>query len=112
MEELETKTNAINVMIEQLYFEVKAYAESEYNVEGSLDIKKKDSSKILFKDRKKAISMISDLIEGFSKKHGLDKNMVKNYLLKLIEKDLNLDTKFREEYKAVKEMVSSDEEER
>lgn len=112
MEESYIKNNAINVMIEQLYFEVKAYTESEYNIESNLDGKKKESNKIIFKDRKKAITIISKLIEDFSAKYNVDKNFVKNYLLKLIEKDLNLENNFKEEYIEVKKIVCADEEER
>ena len=102
----------IKILIEELYFEVKTYAEGEYNEESSVDITKKDSNKIIFKDRKKAITMIKEVIEDFSKEHNIDKNLVKNYLLELIEKDLNSEKKFKEEYREVKEMVSSDEDEK
>lgn len=109
MEELDRRTNA---MIEQLYSEVKAYAENEYNEEGILDITRRGSRKIIFKDRNKAIKMIKEAIEDFSEEHNIDKNLVKNYLLELIEEDLNSDKKFKEEYIEVKKMVSSDEEEK
>ena len=103
MEELDRRTNA---MIEQLYFEVKVYAENEYNEEGILDITKKGSKKNIFKNRNKAIKMIKEAIENFSKEYDLDKNLVKNHLLKLIEEDLNSDEQFKEEYIEVKKIVS------
>jgi len=113
MEELDRKNNVINSKIEEeLYFAVKAAAEAEYNTENNLDINKKHSTKLIFKDRKKAATMISRLIEDFSKEYNVDKEIVKNYLLKLIEKDLNSDNIFKEQYISVQEMVSLDEEER
>jgi len=109
MEKLDIRTQAL---IEKLYFEVKAYAEGEYNEEGRLDISKKDSTKLIFKDRNKAITMIKEAIVRFSDRHSLDRNVVKNYLLEIIEEDINSNKKFKEEYIEVKKMISLDDEER
>ena len=108
MEKLDNETKSL---IEYLYFEIKACAEGEYDEEWSVDITKKHSNKLIFKDRSKAITMIKEAIERFSRENNLDKNLVKNYLLEIIEEDINSENKFKEEYIEVKKMVSLDDEE-
>ena len=109
MKELDDRTKAL---IESLYFKINAYSEGQYNMEGALDISKKDSDKIIFKDRKKAVTMIKAEIEEFSKEYSLDKNAVKDYLLKIIEEDINSDKPNKTQHIEVKKIVSIDDEER
>jgi len=105
MEEVDEK---IKELIEELYFEIKAYAEGEYYIEGNVNINKKYSDKIVFRDRKKAITIIKDTIEKFSEKYSVDKNLVKNCLLEIIEQELNSEKKFKGQEIEMKKIVEMD----
>lgn len=91
-----------------LYTEVMIYIESQYNIEGVIDISKKHSNKIIFEDRKAAIQMVAKAIEEFSKENELDKNQVKDYLLSVIEEKIKLKDIFEEEFKEAKQIISTD----
>lgn len=90
---------------EYLYGNVRLILESQYNIEGNIDISKKSSSKMIFKDKKKAIIEISREIERFADKNNVDKEIVKNYLLSIIENRIDLNNIHKAELKEVKRIV-------
>ena len=49
---------------------------------------------------------------NFSETHNIDANIVKDYLLDVIENKREQNKKFEEEYNEVKDILSSDDEER
>lgn len=93
-----------------LYKEVMGAIESEYNLESIIDINKKSSTKIVFKDRKTAIRKVAEAIKRFSERNNLDIDVVKEHLLNTIEEKMQIDEKFKEEYTEAKKILSSDEE--
>jgi len=96
----------------ELYTKVMLLIESQYNLEGTIDTNKKDSSKIIFRDKKDAIRAVADAIERFSEDNGLNKNLVKEYLIHIIENKIRLKNIFVEEYEEAKGIILTDEEER
>ena len=65
-----------------LYERVKLIIESQYDIEGVINPNKKDSTKIIFKDRKKAITMVKEVILEFTKEHDLDVHEITEILMK------------------------------
>lgn len=94
----------------ELYTEVMLLIEIQYNIEGAININKKDSEKIIFKDKKTAIQMVSEAIERFSEENALDKNAVKNYLIGIIEQREESKPIFKEGYEEAKGIISKEDE--
>jgi len=92
----------------ELYTEVMLLIESQYNLEGIIDINKKDSTKIIFKDKKAAIQKVAKAIRRFSEENSLDVNAVKSQLLDIIENKINLKNIFEEEYKEAQGIIKTD----
>ena len=88
-----------------LYERVKLIIESQYDIEGVINPNKKDSTKIIFKDRKKAITMVKEVILEFTKEHDLDVHEITEILMKKIEEEMQLKPMFKEEFEEVKEIV-------
>lgn len=109
MKELDNKNK---ILIEKLYFEIKAYLESEYDVEGVIDSSKRGSTRIIFKNREKAITMIKEAILNYASKNNVEIDLVKGYLLGMIERDIERDKEsskgFSEEYQQLKYIVSGE----
>ena len=95
-----------------LYTEVMLLIESQYNLEGIINPNRKDSTKIVFKDKKDAIRAVAEAIERFSEENGLNPNLVKEYLIHIIESKIKLKGNFIEEYEEVREIILTDNEER
>lgn len=90
----------------ELYQYVMLLIENEYNMEHIIDVNKKDSTKIIFKDKRLAIKKVAEAIQRFSKENNLDPNKVKDYLLYIIECRVDMD--FIEEVEEVKEIILTD----
>jgi len=76
---MEEKENEYMLKIElELYTQVMLLIESQYNLEGVIDVNKKDSTRIIFKDKQKYIKKVADLISEFSEQNNLDKDIVKD----------------------------------
>ena len=95
----------------ELYTEVMLLIESQYDLEGTIDVNKKDSTKIIFRDKKDAIRAVAEAIERFSKENGLNTNLVKDYLIHIIENKIKLKGIFIEEYEEAKGIILTDNEE-
>jgi len=110
---MEEKENEYMLKIElELYTQVMLLIESQYNLEGVIDVNKKDSTRIIFKDKQKYIKKVADLISEFSEQNNLDKDIVKDYLLKIISNKMELNNDFKEEYKEAEDIIIADDEER
>ena len=88
-----------------LYSKVKLILESQYNIEGVVDINKKNSTKLIFKDKKHAVKLVSEAIKDFALEHNLSINDVKDFLLEIIEKDMKLNNMYKLEYEAIEETI-------
>ena len=93
----------------ELYEKVMLLIESQYNLEGIINKDKKDSTKIIFKDKKIAIRRVSEEIEQFAKDNGLYVNEVKNYLIAIIENKISFKNMYEEEYQIAKSIISIEE---
>ena len=94
----------------ELYTEVMLTIESLYDLECNIDKDKRDSTKIIFRDKKAAIQRVAEAILRFAQENNLDKDDVKNYLLSIIEKRMELKPIFKEEYEEAKGIISTDDE--
>ena len=102
----------IQILIDQLYHEVKLIIESQYNIEGIINPQKKDSTKIIFKDKRKAIQYVAKHIKDFASENNIETSFVKKEILLRIDNDKELNPIFESEYNAVEEMVKTQGEER
>ena len=98
----------IKVLIEnKLYSEVMILVEGHYNQEGVIDNKKKEADRLIFKDKKKVIELVSDSIIEFAKEYNIGVKEVKDYLLKVITDNINLDNIHKLEYTQINNIVSN-----
>ena len=92
--------------IERILFKhVTLLIESQYNLECIIDKSKKNSRKIIFKDKKTAIEEVAKAIEEFSKERNLDKEEVKDYLLDVFENRIKLGDIYKEILEQEKEII-------
>ncbi len=88
------------------YKKIKLIIESQYNVEGVINPSRKSSTKIIFKDRNKLISMVKDAILEYAQEKNLDVREVTECLMENIDLEMKITPLFEEEYKEVKDIVS------
>lgn len=102
---MELKFEEKFLIYNRLYKEIQLIIENQYNLEGVIDEYNKKSTKIIFKDRDRAIKDVIMLIKRFSKEENLDINDVKEELLSFIEEKM-LDEKVHiNELKEVKDII-------
>jgi len=104
MEELSSN---YKIKIEELYTKVMLLIESEYDIEGVINTNNKRSSKITFRDRKRAIQNVSEAIKEFARENNLNESIVQEYLLHIIDRRTN--GIFKENYEKAKEIIIADE---
>lgn len=101
-------SDLLKIQIEtELYTYILLLIESQYNIEGVIDNNKTDSTKIIFKDKKAATKSVAQAIIRFAERNNVDSDAVKNYLLRIIENNLELNN----EYKEAKEIILADKDE-
>jgi len=89
-------SDSLKIQIElELYTHVLLLIESQYNIEGMIDNSKRDSTKIIFKDKKAATKSVAQAIISFAESNNVDPDAVKNYLLRIIENNLELNNEYR-----------------
>lgn len=97
---------ANKILIETtLYKRIKLIVESQYELEGVINPNKKDSTKIIFKDRDKAISMVKEAILEFAEENNLEISDVTNYLMEIIDLEMKVKPLFENEFKEMKDMA-------
>ena len=95
-----------------LYHRVKLIIENKNNIEENINPEKRGSTKIIFKDRDEAIYQVAKMIEQYAKKYQLQVEDVKTILLDVIQNDISKKDMFQQAYYEVKDIVSSEKEER
>lgn len=93
----------------ELYKKVMILIESVYNVEGVINTDNKESTKLV-NNKRKIIKMISEEIERFAQENDLDKILIKDYLISIIENKIELDNGLQEEYEEAKVIILTDDE--
>ena len=88
-----------------LFSAVRLLLEGQYNIEGVINPDNKDSTKIILKNKKEAIKIISKEIRKFSLERNIPVNDVKDYLIQIIEEKLKLANECQQEYETLKEAV-------
>ena len=91
----------------ELYTQIMLLIENQYNLEGIIDITKKNSTKIVFKDKKEAIRSVAEEINRFANENNLDIKWVKNHLLKTIRNKIELNNDFKDEYQEAQNIIIS-----
>jgi len=94
----------------ELYKKVMILIESVYNVEGAIDTDNNESTKLIFDNKHKVIKMISKEIERFAQENNLDRILIKDYLISVIEKKIELNNGFQEKYEEAKDIILTDNE--
>lgn len=110
MEEL--KAEAKNKIESFLYPKVLEILESQYNSEGIIDINKKNSTKIIYKDKKSAMKDILKEIKEFALENNLNINDIKDYLLQIIQENMRINSMFQLEYKKMQEVILTKEDDK
>lgn len=101
-------------LVDKIKIEAKLYnvvillIEGEYETESSLDINKKDSKEFIYKNRQAVIKKVAQTIEEFSQANNMDKNLVKDYLLSIINKQIQENNIFKDEYTEAEKIILSD----
>lgn len=101
--------NLTKILIEgTLYLNIKLLLESQYHLECMIDNNGRKSNRLVLKDRQYAIKLISEAIEKFTAEKNLDKEAVQNFLLQLIQNDLQNNKLFENEYRLLEELMTSE----
>lgn len=94
------------ILIElELYPIVKLLIESQYETEGIINSEIKESNRIIFKDREKAISMVREAIVNFSIEQKVDMLEVTYVLMSILEEKMKLNSDCKEEFRQTKNIV-------